>query len=130
MTRAHRSAALLPVLAWLLPLLTALLAALWLQQGVPDALQMQQSRARDDIRALLSALLSARPEGKPLPDSAQGLQALVDEGTLPRLLVDPWGRPYVYRRPGREHVFELFSLGPDGRESDDDIVHWNLYGRR
>ncbi|MFT3822174.1 MAG: type II secretion system protein GspG [Rubrivivax sp.] len=108
----------------------ALLAAHWLAQGVPDDTQVRQSRARDDIRALLSALLSARPEGARLPDTVPGLQALVDEGTLPRLAPDPWGRPYVYRRPGRERPFELFSLGPDGRESGDDIVHWNLYGGR
>lgn len=131
MTAADKSAArLLPALAWLLPLLVALLAALWLHQGVPTQTQRLQSRARDDIRALLSALLSARPEGAALPDTAAGLQALVDDGTLPQLAPDPWGRPYVYRRPGRERPFELFSLGPDGRESEDDIVHWNLYGGR
>lgn len=127
---APPGARLLPTLGWLLPLAVALLAACWLVQGVPSALQQQQSRARDDIRALLSALLIARPPGAALPSSVPGLQALVDEGTLPALPNDPWGRPYVYRHPGLDHDFELFSLGPDGRESGDDIVHWNLYGGR
>lgn len=40
---------------------------------------------------------------------------------------DPWGRPYVYVCPGRHNTssYDLYSLGPDGRENtDDDIVNW------
>lgn len=39
------------------------------------------------------------------------------------LPLDPWHRPFVYRFPGRRNPgsFDLFSLGPDGVESDDDI---------
>ena len=37
--------------------------------------------------------------------------------------LDPWKRPYIYRFPGRKNPggFDLFSLGPDGIESPDDI---------
>ncbi len=30
-------------------------------------------------------------------------------------LVDPWGRPYVYRLPGKKSDFEIFSNGRDGQ---------------
>jgi len=39
---------------------------------------------------------------------------------------DPWGNPYVYRQPGTHNTdsFDLYSLGADGVESDDDIGNW------
>jgi len=39
--------------------------------------------------------------------------------------VDAWGRPFVYRSPstrGGRREYDLFSLGPDGRESTADDV--------
>jgi len=42
-------------------------------------------------------------------------------------LVDPWGRPYQYRNPGRNGTFEIFTLGrdnaPGGTGEDQDIVN-------
>jgi general secretion pathway protein G len=29
---------------------------------------------------------------------------------------DPWGRPYVYRAPGQNGPYDVFSLGAEGRE--------------
>lgn len=69
------------------------------------------------------------------PTSEEGLQALVVppanatnphnylEGQLP---VDPWNNPYQYRYPGTHNPqgYDLFSFGPDGRESNDDITNW------
>jgi len=65
------------------------------------------------------------------PSMETGLRALVEkpEGSgswrgpyiddLPR---DPWGREYVYRlSENRDGKFQVFSLGPDGVESDDDV---------
>ena len=39
---------------------------------------------------------------------------------------DPWGNEYVYRYPGTHNVnsYDLYSLGPDGREGGDDIDNW------
>lgn len=31
-------------------------------------------------------------------------------------LIDPWGRPFLYRIPGRTHPYELLSLGADGKQ--------------
>lgn len=33
-----------------------------------------------------------------------------------RQLIDPWGRPFVYRAPGETAGFELLTLGADGQE--------------
>lgn len=118
---------LLTLLGWLPPLCVALASTIWLIRQQPDDNTRRVARARDDIRVLTSALVGER-EG--LPDTRQGLAALVADGSLPQLPVDPWGRPYRYLNPGREHAWELYSLGPDGIESSDDIVGWNLYGER
>ncbi|MCB9853630.1 MAG: type II secretion system major pseudopilin GspG [Phycisphaerales bacterium] len=42
-------------------------------------------------------------------------------------LVDPWTHPFVYRFPGdhNEGKFDLYSLGPNGIDGDeDDINNW------
>ncbi|WP_137391665.1 type II secretion system major pseudopilin GspG [Rhodoligotrophos defluvii] len=43
-------------------------------------------------------------------------------------LVDPWGRAYEYRYPGKNGTFDLFSLGADGKEGgdgeDQDVTSW------
>jgi len=43
-------------------------------------------------------------------------------------LLDPWGRPYVYRYPGEYGEFDIFSLGADGGEGGDgedgDVTSW------
>ncbi len=42
-------------------------------------------------------------------------------GSVPK---DPWGNPYVYRQPGQHGQYDLYSLGPDGREGPTSIVNW------
>jgi len=39
---------------------------------------------------------------------------------------DPWGNDYVYKYPGTHNVnsYDLYSLGPDGHEGNDDIDNW------
>lgn len=72
------------------------------------------------------------------PSTEQGLKALLMKPTgipepvnwngpyLKRKPVDPWGSPYQYRYPAaHEGVdYDLYSLGPDKIESDDDITNW------
>jgi general secretion pathway protein G len=42
-------------------------------------------------------------------------------------LIDPWGRPYQYRVPGRNGSFEIFTLGrdntPGGSGEDQDVTN-------
>lgn len=68
------------------------------------------------------------------PTSAEGLDVLVHRPTDPTIAKkwwqqmlfidpDPWHRPFQYRCPGlrNSQSFDLFSLGPDGIESGDDV---------
>jgi general secretion pathway protein G len=73
------------------------------------------------------------------PDDSEGLQVLVKAGNdligwngpylrKKRLPLDPWDRDYVYRKPGLENDYDLFSYGadgePDGTGEDKDISAW------
>ena len=73
------------------------------------------------------------------PSSSEGLSALVDKPAVatswngPYLknrdsLIDPWGRPYLYRAPGDHGEYDLWSLGADGKPGGDgenrDVASW------
>ena len=71
------------------------------------------------------------------PSTAEGLDALFKvpsgvDGTLwhgPYLEnkpLDPWGRSYQYKSPGLHNLtgYDLYSLGRDGVEGQDDIGNW------
>lgn len=73
------------------------------------------------------------------PSDGEGLDALIERPTeaanwngpyvrKAESLVDPWGRSYVYRYPGKSGEFDLYSLGADGQEGgsgeDQDVTNW------
>jgi general secretion pathway protein G len=72
------------------------------------------------------------------PTTEQGLQALIsppannaDRWRGPyleggRIPLDPWNNPYQYRFPGVKNVggYDVFSFGPDGVDSDQNIGNW------
>jgi len=70
------------------------------------------------------------------PTTEEGLQALVtrpsDEATnwqgpyIKKLPKDPWGKDYQYAFPGEKNSgsYDIWSYGPDGTESADDIGNW------
>jgi general secretion pathway protein G len=47
---------------------------------------------------------------------------------LERQPLDPWKREYQYQHPGAQNSlsFDLWSFGPDGQASDDDVTNWEL----
>ena len=65
------------------------------------------------------------------PTAEEGVAALVepprtdaDKWRGPYLdkksaVVDPWGQPYRFRRPGREGPFDIYSTGADSAEGGD-----------
>ncbi|MEM0954128.1 MAG: type II secretion system major pseudopilin GspG [Pseudomonadota bacterium] len=76
------------------------------------------------------------------PTTEQGLESLVEatsldpvprkfpkDGYLPRVPVDPWGRPYLYLSPGENGTFDLYSLGADGlsggEDQNTDLGNWD-----
>ena len=72
------------------------------------------------------------------PTTAEGLKGLMEkpagitnwdgpylEKGLPK---DPWSRDYLYVYPGKNYIFEITSLGADGKEGGEDenkdIFNW------
>lgn len=70
--------------------------------------------ARAQIESFEKALDQYRLEKRRYPSSEEGLEAIRPylKKAVPN---DPWDRPYVYRTPGKNAEFELFSYGRDGK---------------
>ncbi len=96
-------------------------------------------KAQQDIRALEAALNLYKLDNYDYPTTDQGLEALVEKpvsapepprwkegGYIDRLPRDPWQRPYQYLNPGTHGPIDIYSLGPDGQPSDDDVGNWSL----
>jgi general secretion pathway protein G len=115
----------------------ALLAALVVPNITKKMGESRGKIARIQIGALEEAIEVFNFDvGRP-PTNEEGLQALitnpgnleswkgpyVKNGNLP---MDPWDRPYVYRRPGsHSNEYDLYSLGPSGKEgAGDEIGNW------
>lgn len=91
----------------------------------------EDQRAATDIKTLSTALGMYKVQNGTLPTTEQGLEVLVTRPAsakrwrqiLDELPKDPWGNPYKYNRPGKKNTrgYDLYSLGPDGVESEDDI---------
>ncbi|WP_395735563.1 type II secretion system major pseudopilin GspG [Prosthecobacter sp.] len=91
------------------------------------------------IKQLQSALVAYKIANLIPPTQEQGLEALNKRPTAapaPKrwtqlvkedALIDPWGRKYAYRNPGKHNVggYDVLSFGPDGIENtEDDIGNW------
>jgi general secretion pathway protein G len=101
----------------------------------------KQDAAAVQIDNLSAALDLYRLETGRYPSNEDGLAVLVeppagaagsswDGPYIDRKegLVDPWGRAYEYRHPGRHGEFDLWSFGADGAEGGDgadaDVTNW------
>jgi len=62
------------------------------------------------------------------PTDQEGIASLAPYLKNQESLIDPWGRPYLYRSPGQHGEYDLYSLGADGKEGGDgedrDITSW------
>jgi len=73
------------------------------------------------------------------PNTEEGIAALLKAPAgkearwkgpyLEEVPVDPWNNAYQYRFPGSKNIngargYDIWSLGPDGAESADDIGNW------
>ena len=100
----------------------------------------KRTRAKADINTLTAALRGYEVDNTFLPTTEQGFNALVTKPSsrpspqnwvakLKKPLLDGWGNPYHYRRPGTKDKggFDVFSAGPDGQpDTADDIGNWDL----
>lgn len=92
----------------------------------------KEQRVDSDIEAISMQLRTYEMLNYRMPSTEQGLEALVTQPTteprprrwkqlMKEVPLDPWGNEYVYRNPGKGGSgYDLYSLGPDGKESDDD----------
>jgi general secretion pathway protein G len=108
-----------------------LLAALVAPRLMGRADDARRTDARIQIQNFETALRLFHMDNGFYPETAQGLQALVEKpsarpipehyregGYLKKRVVptDPWGNPYLYLSPGESGEYDIVSLGADGRE--------------
>ncbi|MCM8813474.1 MAG: type II secretion system major pseudopilin GspG [Candidatus Omnitrophica bacterium] len=113
------------------------LAAMVLPRLAGRSEQARTAAAKADISAnIATGLKLYELDNGAFPTTEEGLNALLNKPVsapnwngpyLERPPVDPWGKPYQYKSPGqhRPQDYDLYSLGRDGAESQDDVVNWN-----
>nr|WP_269450436.1 type II secretion system major pseudopilin GspG [Thermosulfidibacter takaii] len=103
-------------------------------------------KAKNDIKAIETALKMYKLDNGIYPTTEQGLEALIHKPTIPpipknyreggyldtnKVPKDPWGNPYIYRSPGEDgRPYEIISYGADGKEGgtgvNADIKSWEI----
>lgn len=118
-----------------------ILAALIAPNVISRIDDAQAAKVQQDIRSIESALKLYKLDNFNYPAGQDGLEALVtpsqnagakwpEGGYLDRVPRDPWDRPYLYENPGKQGVFDIYTLGRDGRPGGDgpdaDVGNWDL----
>jgi general secretion pathway protein G len=90
----------------------------------------EKFRAKSDIHQIEILLGVFKNNLGRFPTTEEGLGLLVtNPGWNPapaETPLDPWGRPYIYRSPGRDGSdFDLVCAGPSGREGAADNIWWS-----
>lgn len=100
----------------------------------------KEKRVHGDLNTISAAMRAYETQNLFLPSTDQGVMALVEKPSsrpqpknwrpfLKKMLLDPWGNPYHYQRPGSRDKggFDIYSAGPDGiPDNGDDIGNWDL----
>jgi general secretion pathway protein G len=86
---------------------------------IPMLDEAKQNRARMDIGAIHNGLKVYYAKKGRFPDTATGLQALVEARTLEQLPKDPWGNAYVYMNEGGKPL--VTSYGGDGVSGGEGV---------
>jgi general secretion pathway protein G len=121
------------ILAFLIAVL-ALCTTFVLPGLVPASDEARRKIATGDIANISVALKLYRLHRDRYPTTEEGLAVLLipfeskdwNQPFLEGKPIDPWGRAYQYRCPGTRHAegFDLWSLGPDGKDgTEDDIMN-------
>ena len=113
----------------------AVLAAVVVPKFTSRGKQARETAASTDISNLETALDAFQVDTGRFPTSDEGLGALLTQPGnvktwhgpyIKKQPIDPWSNAYVYRYPGTHNPnsYDLFSMGEDGREGNDDIDNW------
>jgi general secretion pathway protein G len=107
-------------------------SAIYMLSGNIDVAKEQ--RVTSDIQAISMQLRTYEMLNFRKPTTEQGLKALVAmpasdpkpqrwKKLMEAVPLDPWGNEYVYRNPGKYKTdgFDLYSLGPQGKEGEGNI---------
>ncbi len=119
-------------------ILALMVGGAWFFSNLSGTVDSESSRQESALRDLFKvALVQFRMDVGRFPTTAEGLSALLvcPPGLQERWrgpyiaehgLRDPWLHPYSYRSPGIHNPtgYDLWSWGPDGRPSEDDIGNW------
>jgi len=123
----------------LVVIIISVLAAMVVPRLVGRSQEARIAAAQADIESNIAMALGLYElDNGMFPTTEQSLEALRKKPPTPptppkwkgpyvkKLPKDPWGNPYAYVSPGTHNVqdYDLFSYGPDGIESADDIVNW------
>lgn len=132
--RARRGFTLIEILV--VVVILGLLASLIAPNVIGRIGESRIEKARHDVRALENAIEVFRLDNFEYPATDRGLRALLEPPAgggspyLKRLPKDPWGKDYLYLRPGSHSEFDVYSLGRDGALGGDgedaDIGNWNI----
>jgi len=110
----------------------AILASVVVPRIMDNPDKARVAKAKQDIRALESALDIYRLDNFSYPSTDEGLEALVQKpasapnwkegGYVKKLNKDPWGHDYQYIAPSSSAGnVQIFSLGADGAQGGDGI---------
>ncbi|MEE9303754.1 MAG: type II secretion system major pseudopilin GspG [Thiotrichaceae bacterium] len=89
--------------------------------------------AKTAIRGIESSMDLYRMNNFQYPSTSDGINALITKPagatdnwsqSYKKEPKDPWGKPYKFTNPGTHGEIDIYSLGPDGVPSDDDVGNW------
>lgn len=118
-----------------------ILAAIVVPRVMERPGEARQTRAKQDIQGIVTALSLYKLDNFAYPSSEQGIDALVTKPSgqpdapnwkgpyLDRVAKDPWNRPYQYQHPGQHGEIDIYSFGADGKPGGDgeaaDVGNWD-----
>ncbi len=129
----------------LVVIIISILSAMVVPRLVGRSREARIAAVRADIESNIALALDMYElDNGTYPTTEQGLVGLARKTTmapappnwkgpyLRKTPKDPWGNDYVYACPGLHNKddYDLFSYGPDGIESQDDIVNWETEAER
>lgn len=118
-----------------------ILAAVVVPRIMDNPDKARVTKARQDIRAIESALNLYKLDNFTYPSTDEGLEALVNPsegaqnfksgGYMTSVPKDPWGAEYNYLSPGAHAEIDIFSYGADGRAGGEgpaaDIANYDMH---